>query len=70
MFIGVSFSFFRLPPFVGAYLFHSGFFSKRRDDSANNLVFWANKTPPEVNQTGKTGSEEKSNIRYIICKLA
>jgi len=37
---------FRRPPLVGVYLFHSGFFSKRQDDSAKILEFLAKKIPP------------------------
>jgi hypothetical protein len=46
VFMEVSFGFSRRPPFVGVYLFHSGFFSKRQDDSAIILEFWAKKIPP------------------------
>jgi hypothetical protein len=46
VFMEVSFWFSRRPPFVGVYLFHSGFFSKRQDDSAKILEFWAKKIPP------------------------
>ena len=58
--------FSRRPPFVGVYPFHSGFFSKRQDDSAKILEFRAKKR-----QDGKKAvwrEKQEGAVEWNLCR--
>ena len=70
VFMGVSFWFSRRPPFVGAYPLHSGFFSKRQDDSAKILEFRAKKRQDRKKAVWRENKRVLSNGVYaaiILC---
>ena len=65
VFMGVSFWFSRRPPLVGVYPVHSGFFSKRQDDSAKILEFRAKKR-----QDGKKAvwrEKQEGAVEWNLC---